>query len=130
MSLRVFLRFFLSSLLAFASIPSAAQADSHVLVISIDGMHAVDLGLFIQAHPDSAMARLVASGYHYTCASTPKPADSFPGLVALFTGGSPASTGIYFDQSYDRSLWPPNTTSGPTGTPVLFDETADLNYFA
>src|SRR3954467_432849 len=131
MTLRSFITAAICSwLIALVPQASAQTAPRHVLVISIDGMHAVDLRLFISTHPDSALAGLVASGYNYTSASTPKPADSFPGLVALFTGGSPASTGIYFDRSYDRSLWPPTVTSGPTGTPVIFDETADLNFFA
>ena len=124
---------FLASALSLAIIAAvpvtghAATNSPHVLVISIDGMHSVDLALFVKNNPDSTMARLVGTGYNYTSASTPKPADSFPGLVAIFTGASPLSSGIYFDRSYDRSLWPPNVTDGPTGTPVIFDESADLN---
>ena len=106
---------------------SRADTNTHIMVISIDGMHAVDLALFVKNNTNSTMARLVRSGYNYTAASTPKPADSFPGLIALFTGASPLSSGVYFDRSYDRSLWPPNVTSGPTGTPVIFDESVDLN---
>ena len=115
------------AMLGAATSRAATPAAPRVLVISVDGMHAIDLALFVQAHPDSTMARLVHSGYNYTSAATPRPADSFPGLVAIFTGASPLSSGIYFDRSYDRSLWPPNTFSGPTGTPVIFDESVDLN---
>ncbi len=104
-----------------------ATNSPRVLVISIDGMHALDLALFVKAYPNSTVARLVRSGYNYTSASTPKPSDSLPGNLALCTGGSPLSTGVFYDRSYDRSLWPPNTFSGPTGTPVLFDESADIN---
>jgi hypothetical protein len=118
----------LVAILAASSAVATAQTNSHhVFVISIDGMHAVDLARYVRDNPGSALAYLVTNGYNYTSASTPTPADSFPGLVALFTGGSPVSTGIYFDRSYDRSLWPPNTTSGPTGTSVIFDESADIN---
>src|SRR6266576_2123121 len=81
---------------------AAATNTAHVLVISIDGMHAVDLALFVKNNPNSTMARLVGTGYNYTSASTPRPADSFPGLIALFTGASPVSSGVYFDRSYDR----------------------------
>ena len=41
-----------------------------------------------------------------------KPSDSFPGLAALVTGGSPRSTGLYYDVAYDRSLDPPAKTTG------------------
>jgi hypothetical protein len=90
-------------------------------------MHALDLALFVKSYPDSTMARLVGTGYNYTSASTPKPSDSLPGNLALCTGGSPFATGVFYDRSYDRSLWPPNAVAGPTGTPVLYDESVDLN---
>ena len=106
---------------------NAATNSPRVLVISVDGMHAIDLALFVKKYPNSTMARLVGTGYNYTSASTPKPSDSLPGNLALCTGGSPLSTGVFYDRSYDRSLWPPNTFSGPTGTPVLFDESADID---
>jgi len=48
-------------------------------------------------------------------------------MLAIATGGSPASTGVYFDVSYDRSLYPPGVTSGPTGTAVIYDETVDID---
>ncbi|HEY0455916.1 MAG TPA: alkaline phosphatase family protein [Verrucomicrobiae bacterium] len=126
---RLLILFFVALLLSISAFSGAADPTSapHVMVLSIDGMHAVDLALFVKSNPTSTMARLVRTGYNYTSASTPKPADSFPGLVAMFTGASPLSSGVYFDRSYDRSLWPPNTTSGPTGTPVIFDESVDLN---
>ena len=120
----------LAALLSVSSNIRAATNAARVLLLSIDGLHAVDLALFVKNNTNSTLARLVRTGYNYTAASTPKPADSFPGLVALFTGASPLSSGVYFDRSYDRSLWPPNTLSGPTGTPVIFDETADYNYLA
>ena len=44
--------------------------------------------------------------------SSSKPSDSFPGLAALVTGGSPKSTGLYYDVAYDRSLDPPAATTG------------------
>ncbi len=105
-----------------------AATPSHVLVLSIDGMHAFDLADYVKGHPASALAKLSGHGFNYTGATAVTPADSFPGNLAVFTGGTPVSTGVYFDRSYDRSLWPPDTTSGPTGTPVIFDETADLNF--
>ena len=57
----------------------------------------------------------------------PGNSDSFPGLLALVTGGSPASTGIFYDVSYDRTFFAPGNTSctGVPGTTVTFDETID-----
>ncbi len=102
--------------------------EAHVLVLSIDGLHAFDLANFVQQHPESGLATLVQHGFTYTAATATAPADSFPCNLAIFTGGSPVSTGVYFDRSYDRTLWPPGMTSGPVGTPVIFDESVDLNF--
>lgn len=119
---------FITILLATLVITAGAATNSpRVLVISVDGMHALDLALFVKTYTNSTMAQLVRNGYNYTSASTPKPSDSLPGNLALCTGGSPLSTGVFYDRSYDRSLWPPNTFAGPTGTPVLYDESADIN---
>ena len=81
----------------------------HVLLISVDGMHEVDAARFIAGHPDSTLAALAGSGVEYTDAHTPTPSDSFPGLVALVTGGTPKTTGVYYDDSYDRTLFPPGS---------------------
>src|SRR5262249_53891469 len=59
----------------------------HVLLISVDGMHQVDLQRFIANHPHSAFAHLVQHGVEYTHASASLPSDSFPGLMAFMTGG-------------------------------------------
>jgi hypothetical protein len=81
----------------------------HVLLISVDGLHQGDAARFVAAHPDSTLAHLVSSGVQYTDAHTPTPSDSFPGLVALVTGGTPKSTGVYYDDSYDRTLFAPGS---------------------
>jgi hypothetical protein len=90
-------------------------------------MHALDVARFVKANPSSTLATLLPHAVEYTTASSAKPADSFPGMLAIATGGSPVSTGVYFDLSYDRSLWPPGITSGTTGTLVAYDESIDLN---
>src|SRR5437764_9601243 len=61
----------------------------HVLLISVDGLHDVDVNNYIASHPQSAFARLREHGISYINASTSRPSDSFPGLVALVTGASP-----------------------------------------
>ncbi len=97
----------------------------HVLMISVDGLHALDLRNYSVSHPRSAMAQLARSGIVYTQAHTVSPADSFPGLLALTTGGTPAVTGVYFDETYDHSLSPPGGDCHQTGTSVIYDESID-----
>jgi hypothetical protein len=110
--------------------PEAAGSARHVLLISVDGMHQSDLSAYIGRHPDSAFAGLVRAGIEYTHASTPVPSDSFPGMTAQVTGGNPASTGVYYDSAYDRSLLPPGTsqcTGAKPGTDLVADESIDRN---
>lgn len=97
----------------------------HVLLLSIDGIHAVDLARYVQHNPGSALASLSNVGVTYTAASTAKPSDSFPGLLSMITGGSPRSTGVYYDDSYDKSLSPPGSNCATVGTEVAYDESID-----
>lgn len=100
----------------------------HVLLISVDGLHQVDVANFIAAHPTSAFAELANRGVRYTDAHTTTPSDSFPGLVALVTGGTPKSTGVYYDDSYDRTLYAPGSTNANSpGTEVVFDESIEVD---
>lgn len=86
--------------------------DQHVLLISIDGMHAVDLKNCMAAGACPSLAALASRGVNYTSASTSKPSDSFPGLMAIVTGGSPKLLGVYYDVAYDRVLAPPAADTG------------------
>ena len=116
--------------LALGTACTARAGDiDHVLLISVDGLHALDVERYIATHPNSAMAKLADRGITYTNARTPSLSDSFPGLLALVTGGSPISHGLFYDVSYDRSLFDPANTScvGLPGNTVVFDETID-NY--
>jgi type I phosphodiesterase/nucleotide pyrophosphatase len=63
------------------------------LLISVDGLHALDVARFVESNPNSALAELSGHGITYTSARTPANSDSFPGLLALVTGGSPISHG-------------------------------------
>jgi hypothetical protein len=99
----------------------------HVLLISIDGFHASDLTRFIKANPSSALAKLAARGTSFLNASTSKPSDSFPGLIAQVTGASPKFTGVYYDDSYDRLLSAPGSNCSTKGTEVVYDESIDIN---
>jgi predicted AlkP superfamily pyrophosphatase or phosphodiesterase len=99
----------------------------HVLLISVDGLHALDVANYVSAHPGSALATLSSQGITYSNARTPANSDSFPGLLALVTGGSPVSHGLFYDVSYNRGIFDPtNTTcSGQPGNMQVFDESVD-----
>src|SRR6516162_6831937 len=79
-----------------AARPSAEATIRHVLLISIDGMHAVDYGNCVAAGTCPNLAQLGQTGVSYKHTSASKPSDSFPGLTALVTGGTPKSTGVYY----------------------------------
>jgi hypothetical protein len=120
----------------------------HVLLLSIDGMHAVDFyncanRIASIDNGDSYCPNLAAlsqTGINYVATASSMPSDSFPGIAALVTGGSPKSTGLYYDVAYDRSLAPPATTTGtglaggtctpyatPPGTTTDFDQGVDFD---
>ena len=92
-----------------------------MLLISVDGLHALDLSNYVAAHPNGALAALATHGVTYTNALTPNPSDSYPGMLALVTGGTPYSTGIFYDDSYDRQAFEPG--SGCKGEP-----SAEVNF--
>jgi len=118
------------------ALPAMARDDDdqkrveHVLLISVDGMHQSDLAWYAQTHPKSTLAALVAKGVNYSNASTPFPSDSFPGLIGQVTGGNPATTGIYYDDTWNHAVFPAGTTNcvGPApGGEVAYTEAADIN---
>ena len=98
-------------LVPFAGAPlSRAQNGSritHVLVISIDGMHSHDMQTWIANNPTSALAGLAATGVNYTNAFTTQPSDSIPSTVGIFTGASPSLGGMYYDDAWHRVWAPP-----------------------
>jgi hypothetical protein len=119
-----------------------------VLLVSVDGMHALDFqncangiaGVNNGQPYCPNLAALGATGTTYLNASTSKPSDSFPGLMALMTGGSPRTVGAFYDVAYDRSLAPPKVTTGngvaggpcggvnfSLGTTTEFDEGIDID---
>jgi predicted AlkP superfamily pyrophosphatase or phosphodiesterase len=101
----------------------------HVLLISFDGLHEQDVARCIGANTCPNLALLAKSGTTYTNAHTPGLSDSFPGLAALVTGGSPKTAGLFYDVSYDRTLYAPSDTncSGKQGWNVVFDETTGID---
>jgi hypothetical protein len=129
----------LSGLAAYADADEGPLEDGHhvkhVLLISVDGLHALDLSNYVASHPDSTLADLSRHGITYTNNSTSSPSDSFPGLASLVTGGSPVTTGLWYDDTYNRALSPPAVTDGlgnpggncpgKIGTNVAWDEAVD-----
>src|SRR4051794_35038648 len=100
----------------------------HVLLLSVDGLHQTDLAWYVAQHPTSALANLVSDGVDYTNAQTTYPSDSFPGMVAQLTGARPGTSGVYYDDTYNHALLPPQTTdcaTAPLGTEVSWTEAAD-----
>jgi hypothetical protein len=140
---------------SFSSRATAAEKKSvgsgkikHVLLISIDGMHAVDFyncshGVIGVNGGDPYCPNLTSlsqTGINYVNAESSKPSDSFPGMAALASGGTPKSTGLYYDVAYDRSLDGPAKLTGtglapspctpyalPTGTTTDNDQGVDLD---
>ena len=135
-------------LLAASAFAQDSGSIKQVQLISIDGMHALDFincvngitGANGGAPYCPNLAELKPNGIDYLYAYTSQPSDSFPGLMALVSGGSPRSVGAFYDDAYDRSLAPPAQTTGdglaagpcvpygvPTGTTTEYDEGVDLN---
>jgi len=119
-----------------------------VLLISVDGMHAVDFancanGISTANNGEPfcpAIAGLANHGINYVDANTSKPSDSFPGLTAIVTGGSLAITGVYYDVAYSRNLDGPKVITGndngpgpctpgaaPTGFTTEYEEGIDID---
>jgi hypothetical protein len=146
----------LLSLSAVCLVGSAIAQDNNrhhghikrVLLISVDGMHAVDFANCANGISTAnggepycpAISALGKTGINYVAASTSKPSDSFPGLTAIITGGSPALTGVYYDVAYSRNYDAPAKTTGngvaagpctpntpPTGTTTEYEEGIDID---
>src|SRR5579872_939053 len=108
----------------------------HVLLISVDGMHAVDLQRWIQSRPGGNFARLADNGVIYPNAFTTAPSDSYPGTLAQVTGATPKGGGLFYDDSYDRTEYPAKAfytsqgladpgCTGPAGTEITNFEALD-----
>ena len=142
--------------LAGATVPAPVHANDgwrgntrikHVLLISIDGMHALDYlncsrgisGINGGQPYCPHLAALGETATNYLDTSTSKPSDSFPGLTAIVSGASPRTTGTFYDVAYDRSLAPPSTMTGNgllpgscapnvfNGTTTEYEEGIDVN---
>ena len=154
MTIKKLLTILSAVLILSTNLVSAAHADGwqktkihHVLLVSIDGFHAVDFlncsqGIESVNNGDAYcpnLAKLGATAVNYLDTSTSRPSDSFPGLMALMTGGTPRTYGAFYDVAYDRVLAPPTIATGngllggtcnmdsPNGTSTEYDEGIDKN---
>ncbi|CAF9938854.1 MAG: hypothetical protein ALECFALPRED_007905 [Alectoria fallacina] len=118
---------------AFATLSLASAAPlktgpyKHVAIFSIDGLHASDIDKYVILRPNSNISALLKTGYEYSGAYTSAPSDSFPGTVAQFTGATPRTTGVWYDDIWNRNIFAPG--SNCTGSPGYdTDSTEDLDY--
>lgn len=127
--------------------PLSKARYKHVLILSVDGLHGADVADPVLQSDLPNIRSLEQTGVTYTNAFTTQPSDSFPGTLAYVTGATPRTTGVYYDNAYDRLLTAPGSgtpssagspTEGNTttavgdapyslGTQVLFDESIDKN---
>jgi len=118
-----------------------------VLLVSIDGMHAVDYlncsqgisGVNNGEPYCPNLAALGKIGVNYLDTSTSRPSDSFPGLTTIVSGATPRIHGAFYDVAYDRILAPPQNATGnglsggncvpnqPNGTTTEYEEGIDKN---
>jgi len=156
MNIKEFLSPILSGalLLSSTAVPGA-QAENlnqknhirRVLLVSIDGMHAVDYLNCSQGVPGinngqpycPNLAKLGQTAVNYLDTSTSRPSDSFPGLTTIVSGATPRLHGAFYDVAYDRVLAPPQNTTGngllggactpnqPNGTSTEYEEGIDKN---
>src|SRR5215469_1963987 len=144
------------ALTASLGVNAAAQGQKHqknsnnfqrVLLVSIDGMHAVDYlncsqgvsGVNNGQPYCPNLAALGLTGVNYLDTSTSRPSDSFPGLTTIVSGATPRLHGAFYDVAYDRVLAPPLRITGnglkggvcvpnqPNGTTTEYEEGIDRN---
>ncbi len=138
------------STLSLLAPPASAQQQKsiqHVLLVSIDGMHAVDYLNCSQGIPSvnggqpycPNLAKLGQTAINFLDTSTSRPSDSFPGLTTIVSGATPRMHGAFYDVAYDRVLAPPQNTTGngllggicvpnqPNGTSTEYEEGIDKN---
>jgi hypothetical protein len=104
----------------------AALSAQHVILLSIDGTHALDVANYVRSNPHSALANLSAMAVTFTNASLPI-GDFYPGVLSLVTGGTPNSTGVWYDAGYDRALSAAGSDCSKVGGEFLYDEKIDIN---
>jgi len=90
------------------------------IYLSFDGMHQSDLVKYVEMFPNSTWASIILkNSVVFNNAQAATPSDSFPATAAIFTGASPRLTGIYWDDTWAKDLYPPSSNcTGPVGSEV------------
>ena len=123
---------------SFLLVSQAAQAKDfqHVLILSVDGLRSADLQDPALQPYLTNINNLRTIGVTYPNAFTTSPSDSFPGTLSWLTGAGPATTGVYYDDTYARNLTSPivpfngetsGNASSPRGTEATFFEAIDYS---
>lgn len=108
----------------------------HVLILSVDGLRSADLQDPALQPYLTNINQLRAVGVTYPNAFTTSPSDSFPGTLSWLTGAGPATTGVYYDDTYARNLTAPlvpfngepsGNASTPLGTEATYFEALDYS---
>ena len=113
----------------------SSAPSKHVLLVSVDGLHASDLSQCEANGECPNLASLAGFGTTYSHAMTSEPSDSAPGTMGLATGADPKLTGVYYDDSYDRTMFTPaaqtstdtQDCTGTPGTETMYAENVDVN---
>jgi hypothetical protein len=131
----------MSLAMSLSAVSGEPEGIKHVLLISVDGLHALDVARYVESHPNSTLKQLTEHGTTYSNARTPANSDSFPGLLALVTGGSPVTGDLFYDVSYDRTYFangdsscsgivndpaPGASLTAGKGSTIAFDESIDV----
>jgi len=116
--------------------PAKASPFQHVLILSVDGLRSADvLDPALQPYLTNINS-LRSIGVTYPNAFTTSPSDSFPGTLSYLTGAGPATTGVYYDDTYARNLTAPiaplngepsGNINSPLGTEAPYFEAIDYS---
>jgi hypothetical protein len=91
-------------------------------------LHQFDVVDYIAKFPNSTWASIVKSAVVYSNARASSPSDSLPATVGLFAGATPRNSGVFWETSFDRSLYPPGSNcTGPVGAICDYSEGPDLD---
>jgi hypothetical protein len=117
-----------AAILGLGSVSVYGQPATHVIIISVDGLHQADMSDPALVDQMPRIKALLQSSVEYSHASTTTPSDSFPGTLSYLTGAGPATTGVYYDDTFSRALIAPGgSASSPRGTEVQNTEVIDKN---
>ena len=90
----------------------ATKRYKYVATFSVDGLHGSDVEKYVAVRLQSTIAEMLENAYEYKNVYTSAPSDSYPSTLNQFTGAHPRTTGVWYDDTYDRTYYPPFSTTG------------------